>query len=196
MYTLLRENIKRTLGRPVPEDELEAFCNLFFYKSVDKKTALIEEHIVCKYLYFVNKGACYSGYTNEEGDRFAVQFAVEDYWITDQYSFFTGQKSIYRIETLEPCELLYFNRSHFDEACDRFSFADRYFRILMQNAYISMQYRLATTNSKEAELRYIEFNERFPRFAQRIPQYLIASYLGIKPPSLSRIRQKLAQQGC
>jgi CRP-like cAMP-binding protein len=192
MYALLKENICRTLGQSVPEEALNAFCNLFFYKSVDKKTALVEENIVCKYLYFIIKGACYSGYTNDDGDRFAVQFAIEDYWITDHYSFFTGKRSIYRIETLEPCELLYFNRMHFDKACDQFSFADRYFRILMQNAYINMQYRLATTNSKEAEQRYLEFKDRFPRFVQRIPQYLIASYLGITPQSLSRIRQKLA----
>ncbi len=194
MYKLLKENIQRTLGRTVPEKDLDAFCSLFFYKSVDKKIRLTEENSFCKYLYFINKGACYSGYTNNEGDRFAVQFAVEDYWITDQYSFFTGKQSIYIIETLEPGELLYFSKSNFDKACDMFPFADRYFRLLIQNAYISLQYRLATTNSNEAELRYLEFSERFPQFLQRIPQYLIASYLGITAPSLSRIRQKLAHR--
>jgi hypothetical protein len=67
---------------------------------------------------------------------------------------------------------------------------DRFFRILIQNAYVAVQYRLAKTNSEDADHRYQEFAQKYPAFIQRIPQYLIASYLGIKPQSLSRIRKE------
>jgi hypothetical protein len=71
---------------------------------------------------------------------------------------------------------------------------DKYFRVLIQNAYVSLQYRLAKTNSVEAQLRYLEFSKLHPDFIQRIPQFLIASYLGIKPQSLSRIRKELSNK--
>ena len=81
------------------------------------------------------------------------------------------------------------NRDSFQTACDTLPAFDRYFRLLLQNAFIALQYRLAKTNSEDAEHRYNEFAKAFPQFIQRVPQYLIASYLGIKPQSLSRIRK-------
>jgi CRP-like cAMP-binding protein len=79
-------------------------------------------------------------------------------------------------------------------ACDSLSCFDRFFRILIQNAYVAVQYRLAKTNSEEAEKRYYDFAKSHPDYLQRIPQYLIASYLGIKPQSLSRIRKEGAHR--
>ena len=84
------------------------------------------------------------------------------------------------------------NQENFEKACETMPIFERYFRILIQNAYVSMQYRLAKTTSEEAEARYVEFSQLHPDFIQRMPQYLIASYLGIQPQSLSRIRKKLA----
>ena len=80
------------------------------------------------------------------------------------------------------------------KACDTIPVMERFFRILIQNAYVSLQHRLAITNSEEAERRYEEFAKKNPLLIQRIPQYLIASYLGIKPQSLSRIRKERAQK--
>ena len=194
MYPSLIENITRTLGKAVPEKDLQGFSDMFFEKELDKKALLAEEGKVCKYLYFILEGSCYSSYTNDKGESSAMQFAVEGYWITDMFSFFTGQPAIYNIEMLESSTVLYFNHCHFEEATNRFPFVDRFFRILTQNAYIAQQYRIAKTNSTDAEHRYLEFAERYPHFLQRVPQYLIASYLGITPQSLSRIRQRLASR--
>jgi CRP-like cAMP-binding protein len=90
--------------------------------------------------------------------------------------------------------VLVLRKENFQKACDTFPQFDRFFRLLIQNAYISLQYRIAKTNSEGAEDRYTEFSQMYPAFLQRIPQYLIASYLGIKPQSLSRIRKELTQQ--
>ncbi|MCO5237534.1 MAG: Crp/Fnr family transcriptional regulator [Chitinophagaceae bacterium] len=194
MNSLLRQNIEKTLGYPVKDAVFEAFAGCVFPKSFDKKILLAEEGRYCKYVYFIEQGACYSYYSDKKGEKHAIQFALEGYWISDLYSFFSNRKGIYNIETLEPSRLLLLNKENYLKACDTFPEIDRFFRLLIQNAFVALQYRLAKTYSDNAESRYLEFSQQFPNFTQRIPQYLIASYLGIKPQSLSRIRQDLSRK--
>ncbi len=191
MSILLKNRIEQTLGQPIPDPEFEAFTALLFSKTPDKKSILAEEGKVCKYIYFMVKGSAYSYILDTKAEKHAIQFALAGYWISDLYSFFTGRAGKYNIETLEPSEVLVLNKQNFERACDTIPVFNRFFRILIQNAYVSMQYRLARTNSEDAEFRYREFSSLHPDFVQNIPQYLIASYLGIKPQSLSRIRKTL-----
>lgn len=190
MEDLLRQNIQRTIGHSITDQEFEQFSKFLFPKSLDKKAILSEEGEHCKYVYFIIKGSAYSYFVNEHGDKHAIQFALEGYWITDHYSFFSGKPGIYTIETLEPSQILVLNHDNYDKICRSNHMFEHFFRILIQNAFIGLQYRLAKTNSEDAEHRYNEFSNLHPAFVQRIPQYLIASYLGIKPQSLSRIRKE------
>jgi CRP/FNR family transcriptional regulator len=190
MEDLLRENIQRTIGHSISDSEFEQFSKFLFPKSFDKKAILSEEGEHCKYVYFILKGSAYSYFVNEHGDKHAIQFALEGYWITDHYSFFSGKPGIYTIETLEPSQILVLNQDNYEKICRSNHMFEHFFRILIQNAFIGLQYRLAKTNSEDAEHRYNEFSNLHPAFVQRIPQYLIASYLGIKPQSLSRIRKE------
>ncbi len=192
MDNQLKDHIRNTLNMKIPEEELDRFVGLFFHKEVDKKHLLAMAGKRVGYLNFIVKGSAYAYYTNEKGEDYVMQFALEGYWITAMYSFFSGNPSFLSVETLEPTEMLVLSREKYEQAMNEFSFADRYFRILLQNAFVAQQYRLAKTNSEEADQRYLEFSRLYPHFVQRIPQYLIASYLGIKPQSLSRIRQKIA----
>jgi CRP-like cAMP-binding protein len=95
---------------------------------------------------------------------------------------------------MEPTTVLMINKQCFDKACTTMPIFERYFRILIQNAYVSMQYRMAKSTSEEADKRYKEFSTSHPDHLQRIPQYLIASYLGIQPQSLSRIRKMMTSK--
>ena len=190
----LKRNIENTIGQTLPDEVFNSFSKFLFEKSFDKKYLLAEEGKICKYLYFIEEGSCYSYIVNEKGDKHALQFALEGYWISDLYSFFSGKPAIYNIETLEPVTAFMLNVDSFDELCSTHHLFDHFFRILIQNAYVRMQYRLAKTNSEEAVNRYREFSELHPDFIERIPQYLIASYLGIKPQSLSRIRTEMMQK--
>mgnify|MGYP000962081591 CR=1 FL=1 len=194
MDSLLRQQVEKTLGHSLSNTAFDALAGCVFSKSFDKKVWLAEEGRSCKYIYFIEQGACYSYIVDRKGDKHAMQFALEGYWISDLYSFFSDRKGIYTIETLEPVHALLLNRQSFREACDLCPEIDRFFRLLIQNAFVALQYRLAKTNSEDAESRYMEFSQQFPNFTQRIPQYLIASYLGIKPQSLSRIRKEMAQK--
>ena len=194
MPASFKSNIEKTIGHTLPDNEFQEFYKLFFEKSIDKKTLLAEEGKNCKYIYFITEGSCYSYITDNEGEKHAVQFALENYWISDLYSFYSGRKGIYTIEALEPVKTLVLNKENFQKACSDHPLFDRFFRILIQNAYVALQYRLAKTNSEDAESRYEEFAILHPDFLQRIPQYLIASYLGIKPQSLSRIRKEMTHK--
>lgn len=195
MVELIKTNIENTLGQKIRDEMFSHFLELSFEKSFDKKELMTEAGGSCNYQYFVLEGACYSYYLNEKGEKNAIQFALENYWITDAASYFKNQVAVFNIETLEPTRALLLNRPNLEALCTAHPLFDRYFRILMQNALAHLHYRIAKTNSEDAEHRYKEFSKLYPRFISRIPQYLIASYLGIAPQSLSRIRKEMVQKG-
>src|SRR5690606_14715294 len=128
-------------------------------------------------------------YLNDKGDRRAIQFAVEGYWITDAASYFSERPASFSIVALEPVRALLLTRENQERLCQEFPLYDRYFRVLLQNTLVHLHERIAKTNSEAACVRYEAFAASSPHFLQRIPQYLIASYLGIAPQSLSRIRR-------
>ncbi len=194
MIDLLKAHIQRLLNAALSEANCIAFSDMLFEKTFHKKDILVEEGRACNYIYFLTEGSCYSSFKDEAGEDHAIQFALEGYWISDLYSFFSGKKAIYTIHALETTKVLVLNKESFQKACDTMPVFDRYFRLLIQNAFVALQYRLAKTNSETAENRYNEFAQLHPQFVQRIPQYLIASYLGIQPQSLSRIRKELANK--
>ncbi len=192
--SLLKHNIERTISKKISDKDFSIIWKHIFVRSFNKKTILAEEGQYCKYVYFFLKGSAYSYLINEKGEKNVIQFALEGYWITDHYSFFSGQSGIYTIETLEDSDVLVINKESYEAICKESHLFEHFFRILIQNAFINLQYRLAKTNSEEASKRYLEFATKYPHFTQRIPQYLIATYLGIKPQSLSRIRKELISQ--
>lgn len=194
MDNLARNNIERTLEKRISDEMFDMFLDLSFEKSYDKKQLLTEVGGSCGYQYFILQGSCYSYYLNEKGDKNAIQFATENYWITDASSYFTNKPAVFNIETLEPTRALLLSKSNFDKLCEGYPLYDRFFRILLQNTLSNLHYRIAKTTSEDAEHRYLKFAELFPHFVQRIPQYLIASYLGIAPQSLSRIRKEIAEK--
>lgn len=192
METLLRQNIEKTLGKNIPNEMFDRILESTFMKTFEKKQWLVEAGESCKYQYFIMEGSCYSYYINERGDKNAIQFAIENYWIADAASFFSGRPALFSIETLEPTKAILLSREKLELICDEFPLFDRFIRLLLQNSITNLHYRIAVTTSEDAERRYLEFVQRYSHFVQRIPQYLIASYLGIAPQSLSRIRKDLA----
>lgn len=194
LQSALQSNIEKYTGQKLSDECSSRFSELLVEKTFEKKEKLLEEGNYCKNIYFILSGSCYSYIYDTKDQNHAVQFALEGYWISDLYSFFSGKKAIYNIEALEQTTVLVLNKENFDKAGIEMPIFERFFRILIQNAYVSLQYRLAKTTSEEAENRYLDFSARHPDFIQRIPQYLIASYLGIKPQSLSRIRKEMAER--
>lgn len=191
---MIRTNIESKVGQPLTDEEFHFFNGLLKHKSIGAKEILVHEGDHSTNLYYVESGALYSYLTDDEGNAHVVQFALEGYWISDLYSFFSGKPALYTVEALEPCQLLMLDKTSFQTACDSLPKFDRFFRVLIQNAYVSSQYRIARAFSAEAEERYCELVKNHPDIVQRVPQFLIASFLGVKPQSLSRIRKKIFER--
>lgn len=191
---LLRCNIERTINRKISDKCFKLIDDVMVPKTLERKTLFLEEGTSNNYVHFIINGACYAYDTDEFGDKHVFQFSIEDYWIGDLFSFFTGKTGIYNAETVEKSVFLVISRKNFDDLCLKDPTYERFFRILIQNAFVALQYRHIKTQSDDAITRYIDFQNKYPQFVQRMPQYLIASYLGIKPQSLSRIRKDLLKK--
>ncbi len=189
---LLLQNIQSKLS--ITEKDFETFVGLFVRKTIKKKNKLIEEGKFNEKLYFIEQGLVFSYKTLNNGNEQVIQFAKEDYWISDLCSFFSGSKALFTIQALEDCELLSITKQQFDTICEVYPKMETFFRLSFQTAYINTLHRLSDVYTDDAENKYNHFIQQYPQFIQRVPQYLIASYLGILPSSLSRIRTKRSKK--
>ncbi len=189
MYELLKENLQAKVN--FSEEDFEKLIKYLKPKQIKKKEHFVVENNLVRHMAFVNKGILRSYMVNNAGVSVTVMFAVEGYWIGDLYSFISGKPAIANVEALESGELLLMDKQSFDKALDEIPTFERFFRLLLQNAYIASQKRISNTFSESSQEQYLEFIKNHKDFVQRIPQHLIASYLGIKPQSLSRIRKNI-----
>ena len=190
MFELLLQNIKEHV---VITDEEFNFCKtLFIPKKLRKRQYLLQEGDVCKYISFVEKGMLRTYSVDDKGNEPILQFSFEGWWVADLYSFLTNEPSNYNIEALEGCELLLVTKTSWDTMLDKIPALERYFRILIQNSLIATQRRLMGSISETAQEKYTKLIDNFPGCLHRVPQHMIASYLGITPETLSRIRGQMA----
>jgi CRP-like cAMP-binding protein len=174
-------------------DEEKEICRSFFTpKKLRKRQYLLQEGDPCKYVAFTEKGMLRLYTIDEKGSEHVMQFAFEGWWIGDQFSFLTGEPSVYNIDALEDCELLLLSKKAEEEMVEKVPKMERYFRILLQNNLIATQRRLISSLSRTAEEKYNELIQSCPTIPQRVPQHMMASYLGITPETLSRIRRQVA----
>ncbi len=188
MYDLILKNISRFIV--LTEEEKDYFISILKVKKLRKKQYLLQEGDVCRYEYFVNKG-CLRTYTiNDKGQEHIVQFAIEDWWTGDMYSFLTQTPAFYTIDALEDSELLCFDKHTLETLYTKVPKFEKFFRLLLQNAFIASQRRIIESMSLTAEERYCGFIDNYPKMEKRLPLKQIASYLGITAESLSRIRSQ------
>lgn len=190
MYELLLRNIKQKIDlNPQEEEKLKTF---FIPKKLRKKQYLLQEGEVCQYSAFVEKGMLRSYSVDKKGNEHILQFATENWWIADLYSFFSVEPSAYMIDALEDSELLLIRKEKYDEMLQTIPVMERYFRLLLQNNLIATQRRLNDKLSLSAEDLYLTLIQTCDSIPQRVPQHMIASFLGITRETLSRIRKQLA----
>jgi CRP-like cAMP-binding protein len=191
MFELLFQKFAEKIE--LTEEEKELSRSFFMPKKLRRKQYLLQEGDVCKYVAFVEKGLLRSFTVDDKGHEHITQFAFEGWWIADQVSFLTGEPSEYNIEALEDCELLLLTRQAEDEMLQKIPKFERYFRILLQNNLIATQKRLASSLSQTAEEKYNELISVCPdTLPKRIPQHMLASFLGISPETFSRIRKQMS----
>lgn len=176
---------------PLTNEEEELIKSHLAVKKIRKRQYLLQAGDVDKVIAFVEKGSlrCYS--VDNEGNEHIVQFAIEGWFISDLYSFLTGEPATYNIDALEDSELVVISRSANDELMAKSPKYQLYMFQQVTGAYIALQRRVTSSNSLSPEERYKNFLTSYSDVVQRVPQHMIASYLGVKPETLSRIRRRM-----
>jgi CRP-like cAMP-binding protein len=179
---------------PLSEEEENIIKTYLAPKKLRKKQFLLQETDVCKYVAFVEKGALRAYTVSEKGTENIIQFAVEGWLISDLYSFLTEEPATYNIDALENAELLLISKTAHEELLQRLPKYETYTRLQITGAYIAMQRRLTSIISLSLEERYTYFTSLYPDIVQRVPQHMIASYMGLTPETLSRVRKRLSEK--
>jgi CRP-like cAMP-binding protein len=192
MQELLYKKISSIV--PISEEQF-AYCKtLFVARRLRKRQYFLQEGDVCKYQAFVEKGILRSYTIDEKGAEHILQFASEGWWMADLSSYLASEPSVFNIDALEDANLLLITKSSWEMAMQQVPVLERYFRIIIQNNLVATQKRLLESFSETAEEKYTRFMNIYPECLQRVPQHMIASYLGIKRETLSRLRKQMADK--
>lgn len=188
--------LKAHIGKRIrlAEGDFEQCREFFVEKKIRKRQFLLQEGEVSRAIAFVTEGCLRSYTVDRKGEEHIIQFAIPDWWISDLQSFLTGVPATYNIDALQDSVVLLLERGARDRLLDAVPAMERFFRLLQEANYIAMHRRINASLSESAEERYLAFLKTYPALVEQVPQGLIASYLGITPQSLSRIRKELSQK--
>jgi CRP-like cAMP-binding protein len=192
MYELIFANF--ALHVKLDDAEIEHIKSCLQHKIIKKKAGLLNAGIICRNIYFVNKGCLRIFNIDNDGEEHNISFCPQNWWAVDISSFSHQSPAFYNIDALEDTDVFYLSYSVLEELYVQIPKLERFFRILTQNGFHLYQQRITSNLSKSAEERYEQFQKQYPKLEQRIAQKHIASYLGITPVFLSMIRRKYAQQ--
>ena len=171
--------------------ELALFNEVLKEVSLAKGQFLLKPGTNVKHVYFVVKGCLKAYYISSKGNKYIIQFAVENWWLGDFDSFYNHVPSQLHIEAVEDSELLSITYSDFQKINKNATVFERYFRLLTTQAFISQSKRMLSTLEKDTKERYSDFCASYPNIEKRVANYDIANYLGVSPENLSRVRKKL-----
>ncbi|MCC6462111.1 MAG: Crp/Fnr family transcriptional regulator [Saprospiraceae bacterium] len=177
---------------PLTETERELILARAKQRNIKRRQMILQEGFVCKHYTFIIKG-CFKMYgVDDKGVEHNIQFAAEGDWISDIGSFHSQKNSRLFIEALEPSEIIQIEQQDLYFLYRNIPKLDRIFKVIIENKYVELQNRVLQSISSTAQQRYVNFLEQYPRLASRLPNVQIASYLGITPEFLSKIRKDLS----
>ncbi len=188
MHRILFNYISAKAGMTLQEFE-EEIQPIFTPQKFEKKTILLKQGEICNFVGFCIKGLTRTYSVDDQNQKHILSFGFENYWITERESYALDTPSEHFIQTLEESEILMAKKSEFEEMIE----SNALFRTMITNLKeanaIVTYHKVVSMKHDSAELKYQKFMKKFHEITQRIPQHMIASYLGIKPETLSRIRK-------
>ncbi|WP_213087057.1 Crp/Fnr family transcriptional regulator [Chitinophaga agrisoli] len=188
MIQRLIDHIKKIY--PIETEKLGLLEPFFEHRTYKKKEVLLSEGSRCYEKFFIAKGCTHIYYVRKNGTEQTIDFAIEDWWTSDFMAFQQGAAAQFSIRAIETTEVLCISTDRQRELLDKIPELNGYFHLVFQKAYAASQMRFRTLYELSKEELYHDFSRQFPAFMQRVPQYLLASFLGFTPEYLSEIRKK------
>jgi CRP-like cAMP-binding protein len=187
------ERLKKHIDKfiKITDEEFSAILSFFHEREVKKKENLLVEGAVCRHHYFVLNGCLRKFFVNEKGVEQTTEFAIETWWMTDNFAYERKLPTSFYIQAVENSRVLYIDYAAQEALVAKHPKMERYFRFVYQRAFASSQMRIKYLYDLSKEEMFHHLNEHYPEFVQRIPQHLIASFLGFTPEYLSEIRKKM-----
>jgi len=176
------------------QQEEQTLLKLLSFRKLLKGQFFLQQGDICKFSGFVIKGCTKTFYVDDEGQEHVVMFSIEDWWTSDMGSFISQKPADFNVQCLENTELIYFSFEDQEQMLREIPKLERFFRIIIERAFVASQKRVVRNMSMSAKDRYLHFRNVYPKIEQRIPQYLIASYLGITKEFLSKIKSQLISE--
>jgi len=192
MFEVLREYLLKMF--PVTNEEFALFQELFIPRELKKGEIFQREGDIVKYAAFVTKGCLRNYVIDNKGKEHVVMFAPENWWIADSISIIHGTPTTYFVDAIEDSAVLLADKHANDTIMSRIPAFAKSFQTGVQKHAASKDKRIVQSLTASAEERYLNFLETYPTIAQRVPQHMLASYLGITPETVSRIRKSLSRK--
>lgn len=185
LFETLLKNVSFT------REELTTIADSATIRKYKKGQLLMAPGNVLRKTHFVRKGLVIAYYIDHRGQEHLIQFATEGWWISDLKSFVSGEPAAFFVEAQEDCEVYEFGYEQLEITFDKIHAFEKYFLRIIQRAFLTFQERTLQTISLPAIDRYKEFHRKYPLAESRLPQKLIASYIGVTPEFLSRAKKEL-----
>ncbi|WP_299223863.1 Crp/Fnr family transcriptional regulator [uncultured Aquimarina sp.] len=187
----LLEYINKYINLTMEEEDI--LFSKIRYRDYLKDQYIVQQGDVCNSVCFILSGCTKMFYMDKEGQEHIVIFSIEDWWTSDLGSFISQTPADYNVQCLENTQLIQFTNNTLEELYSEIPKLERLFRKIVERAFVASQKRIIRNFSLTAKERYLIFKETYPKIEQRVPQYMIASYLGITKEFLSKIKSQLIQ---
>jgi CRP/FNR family transcriptional regulator, anaerobic regulatory protein len=188
MHDILLNNLRSIVS--LSPDEENALTHSFHHKKVSRKELLLTNGTVCNSIWFIQKGY-FRLYYNTEGNENTFQFFSPGSWYTDYHSLLSAQPTLENLQALTPGEVLIIDKKNLEALYLNYPGIDKLGRLMAERAFLSVSNLNKMRANEEIEERYLNLIKQRPDIIENIPQHYIASYLGVKPESLSRIRKRI-----
>ena len=170
----------------------------FLLSKVIQRTYLKDQYItqqgdICKSINFIISGCTKTFYVDKDGQEHVILFAIEDWWTSDLGSFITQTPADFNVQCIDNTQLIQITYNNLEELYTEIPKLERLFRKIVERAYVASQKRILRNFSLTAKERYQLFKKIYPEIDQRVPQYMIASYIGITKEFLSKIKSQLVK---
>jgi len=194
MYELFRTYLNKITSATISDEEFQFFQAAFSVKKVKKKQFLLHEGGICRYMAFIVKGAMRQYTIDDKGIEHIARFGIEEWWMSDRESLISLTPSRYNIDAIEDCDLLVATNEKLILLREQSPLFVKLGQVLDEKSYITSQKRIDVTISYTAEEKVVYLMENHSQFLHRFPQNMLASYLGLSPETLSRVRKQLLQK--